>query len=157
MKAGSLRYFLLWPFALSLAACDGGSSGNSDSVRSSANDDRDAPTWQIDYSGDLSGRIEGNSLLVLKIGTSEHQNFTVRTISNNPGLSATLGLINDTPTGFLNRVTLEDGTVCTPSDESDVTILDSSKETFHATVKGQLRCGEAKDQFIDFEAVIQDR
>jgi hypothetical protein len=38
-----------------------------------------------------------------------------------------------------------------------VNVLDTSKETFHATVKGQMKCGEAEDQIIDFEAVIQER
>ncbi|MDZ7670337.1 MAG: hypothetical protein U5Q16_13315 [Gammaproteobacteria bacterium] len=53
-------------------------------------------------------------------------------------------------------MTLEDGTKCAPVDRSDVNILDTSKETFHAIVEGRMKCGAAEDQIIDFEAVIKE-
>jgi hypothetical protein len=134
-------------FALTLAGCDGGSSGKRRP---------DEPNWQIDYFGDLSGHIEGKSLVIVRTGTSKHLNFAVRTIGNKPGLTATLSVHEDKPFGFLSQVTLENGTKCTPADRSDVNVLDTSKETFHATVKGKMKCGEAEDQIIDFEAVIRE-
>ena len=134
--------------AFTFAACDRGTSGSVNP---------DGPKWQLDYSGDLSGHIEGKSLVIVRAGTPTHLNFAVKTIGNNPGLTATLSVREDKPSGFLTRVTLEDGTKCTPVDRSDVKVIDTSKETFHATVKGKLKCGETEDQIIDFEAVIRER
>ncbi len=135
-------------FAVTLAACDGGTSGKS-------NPDR--PKWQVDYTGDLAGHIEGKSLVIVSTGLPEHRNFAVKTVGNNPGLTAMLSVHEDKPYGFLSRVTLENGTKCTPVDDSEVNILDASKETYHATVIGKMKCGEAEDQIIDFAAVIQER
>jgi hypothetical protein len=148
MKSRSWLVTLAWLLALTLAGCDGKASGSSNP---------DGPKWQIDYSGDLSGRIEGKSLVIVRTGPPKHLNFAVKTIGNNPGLTATLSVHEDKPFGFLSRVTLENGTKCTPVDRSDVNVLDTSKETFHATINGKLKCGEAEDQIIDFEAVIQER
>lgn len=142
-----LLTLLVWPIALISAGCDGTSSGN----RSS-----DEPKWQVDYSGDLSGRIDGKSLVIIRTGPPQHLNFAVRTIRNNPGLTATLSVHEDKASGFLSRVTLENGTKCTPVERSDVKILDTSKETFHAIVEGRMKCGAAEDQIIDFEAVIKE-
>lgn len=139
---------LAWLLAFTLAACDRGAAGNSNP---------DGPKWQLVYSGDLSGHIEGKSLVIVGTGTPEHLNFAVKTIRNNPGLTATLSVHEGKPSGFLTRVTLEDGTKCTPVNRSDVKVLDTNKETFHATIEGQMKCGEAEDQIIDFEAVIQER
>lgn len=142
---------LVWLSIFTLAACDGETS------ESSNRSNPDKPKWQLDYSGDLSGHIEGKSLVIVRTGPPANLMFAVKTIGNNPGLTATLSVREDKPSGFLSRVTLEDGTKCTLVDSSDVNILDTSKETFHATVKGKLKCGETEDQIIDFEAVIQDR
>ena len=59
--------------SVTLPACDRETS-------ESLNPDR--PKWQIDYSGDLSGHIEGKSLVIVRTGPSEHLNFAVRTIGN---------------------------------------------------------------------------
>jgi hypothetical protein len=134
--------------SLTLGACDRGTSARS-------NPDR--PKWQVDYSGDLSGHIEGKSLVIVRTGPPTHLNFAVRTISKNPGLTATLSVREDKASGFLTRVTLEDGTKCTPIERSDVNVFDASKEAFHAAVNGKMKCGEAEDQIIDFKAVIQER
>ncbi|NGP54447.1 hypothetical protein [Thioalkalivibrio sp. XN8] len=134
--------------AFTLAACDREASGSSNP---------DGPKWRLNYSGDLSGHIEGKSVVIVRTGPSEHLNFAVRTIGNNPGLTATLSVHEGKPSGFLTWVTLEDGTRCAPFKRSDVSILDTSKETFHATVNGQMKCGQAEDQIIDFQAVIQER
>lgn len=93
----------------------------------------------------------------MRIGTPSHLNFTVRTLNNNPGLTATLSVREDKPSGFLTGITLEDGTACKPIESSEVKVLDTSQDTIHATVKGRMKCGEAEDQIIDFDAVIQQR
>jgi len=138
---------LIWLSALALAGCDGEASKSTDS---------DQPKWQIDYSGDLSGHIEGKSLVIVRTGPPEHLNFAVKTIGNNPGLTATLSVHDNKPSGFLTRVRLEDGTVCSAAERSDVNVLDTSKESFHATIQGVMKCGEAKEQIIEFEAIIQE-
>lgn len=134
--------------AFTLAACDRETLGSSNP---------NGTKWRLSYSGDLSGHIEGKSLVIVKTGPSNHLNFAVRTIGNNPGLTATLSVHDSRPSGFVSRMTLEDGTRCAPFKRSDVSVFDTSKETFHATVNGQMKCGQAEDQFIDFEAVIQER
>ncbi|MFW6052111.1 MAG: hypothetical protein ACODAU_13115 [Myxococcota bacterium] len=131
-------------------------AGSDDSDAPSKGDDSDAPKWQVDYSGDLSGHIEGKSLVIVKTGPPKHVTYAVKTVGNNPGLTATLSVHEGEPSGFLTRVTLEDGTECSPKDRSDVKILDPDKETFHATIEGNLKCGEAEDRVLDFEAVIQE-
>jgi hypothetical protein len=146
MHSKSSRTGLVWVLALTLAGCDGDASKSGDT---------DEPGWKLDYSGDLSGQIKGKSLVIVRTGPPEHLNFAVKTLGKKPGLTATLSVHNDEPSGFLTQVTLEDGTKCTPTDGSDVKILDTSKESFHATVKGKLKCGEAEDQILDFEAVMQ--
>lgn len=148
MNSRFLLALLVGPMAFALAGCDGKSSGNRNS---------DEPKWQIDYSGDLSGHIEGKSLVIVRTGPPQHLNFAVRSIGNNPGVTATLAAHEDKASGFLTRVTLENGTRCSPIDRSDVRILDTSKETFHAIVEGKMKCGEAEDQIIDFTATIKDR
>jgi hypothetical protein len=148
MNSRSRRAVLACLLASTLAACDRGTS---------ATGRPDGPKWQLDYVGDLSGHIEGKSLVIVRTGPPTHLNFAVKTIGNNPGLTATLSVREDKPSGFLTRVTLEDGTKCSPFNHSDVDVLDTNKETFHATVKGKMKCGEAEDQVIDFEAVIQER
>jgi hypothetical protein len=148
MDSRSRRAALAILLAFTLAACDRGTSGSSNP---------DGPKWQLDYLGDLSGHVEGKSLMIVRTGPPEHLNFAVRTIGNNPGLTATLSVHDGKPFGFLTRLTLEDGTKCAPVNRSDVEVLDTSKETFHATVKGQMKCGEAEDRIIDFDAVIQER
>ena len=148
MDSRSWLAVLACSLAFTVAACDRETSGSSKPG---------GPKWQLDYSGDLSGHIEGKSLVIVRAGPPEHLNFAVRTIGNNPGLTATLSVHENKPFGFLSRVTLEDGTRCAPVNRSDVNVLDTSKETFHATVKGQMKCGEGEDQIIDFEAVIRER
>jgi hypothetical protein len=148
MDSRSWLAVLIWLSALALAGCDGKASTRST--------DPDEPKWQIDYSGDLSGHIEGKSLVIVRTGPPEHLNFAVKTIGNNPGLTATLSVNENKSSGFLTRVTLEDGNACTGAERSDVNVLDTSKESFHATIKGVMKCGEAKDQIIEFEAIIQE-
>lgn len=157
MKSRSLLALLVWPMAFMPAGCGVGHSGDGDAGTTSGRDGRDEPKWQIDYSGDLSGQIQGKSLVIVRTGLPAHLNFAVKSIGKNPGLTATLSFREGTASGFLTRMTLEDGTRCTPFNRSDVNIHDTSKENFHATVNGQMKCGEAEDQVIDFEAVIQER
>lgn len=143
-----------WPVGLvllltfTLAACERETSGSSNP---------DNPEWQLDYSGDLSGHIEGKSVVIVRTGTPARLNFAVKTIGNDPGLTATLSVRDGNASGFLTGVTLDDGTRCAPFNRSDVNVLDANKESFHATVTGQMKCGEAEDQIIDFELVIQER
>jgi hypothetical protein len=54
--------------ALTLAACDRGTSGSSKP---------DRPKWQLAYSGDLSGHIEGKALVIVRTGPSEHLNVAL--------------------------------------------------------------------------------
>jgi hypothetical protein len=153
----SSRAGLAWLLVLTLAGCDEGASKGDAPDGPSKRGDRDAPKWKVDYSGDLSGHIEGKSLVIVKTGPAAHTNFAVKTMGKKPGLTATLSIHDDQPSGFLTQVTLEDGTKCKPTGHSNVKILDADKKTFHATIDGKLKCGEAEDQILDFEAVLEER
>lgn len=141
-RLSMLAFFLMF----ALAACEQGRSSDAS---------LDAPEWWLDYDGDLSGRIEGKSIVVVRTGPPAHLNIAVRTIGKNPGLTASLSVHDGKAHGHLLGVTLYDGTRCAPVNRSNVKILDTEKETFHASIEGQMKCGEAEDRIIDFEAVIR--
>lgn len=148
MGSSSGLFMLAFFLMFALAACEQGRSSDAN---------LDAPEWWLDYDGDLSGRIEGKSIVVVRGGPPAHLNIAVRTIGKNPGLTASLSVHDGKAHGHLMGVTLGDGTRCKPVNRSDVEIIDTEKETFHATIEGQMKCGEAEDRIIDFEAVIRKR
>jgi len=118
------------------------------------------PKWKVEYSGDLTGSIEGGIL-------TSHSNPT-GTIAMGAGMNndMTGGAQSSLQVKFfpgeddvnfaLVSLTLDDGTKC----QGDVRnmprgrILNAIDEEFKAEVSGELVCGDAKDKGISFDAAL---
>jgi len=118
------------------------------------------PKWKVEYSGDLTGAIEGGILTsnasptsTIAIGAGMNKDMTG---SAKGGLQVRLFPGKHDGQFASVSLTLGDGTKC----QQDVRNLPRSKvlhadnEKFKAEVWGELLCGDAKDKRISFEAVL---
>jgi len=121
---------------------------------------KNGPKWKVEYSGDLTGSIEGGILV-------SHSNPT-GTIVNGKGMNKDMtggakgGLQvkfhpgKDDVNFALVSLTLGDGMKC----QSDVRnlpkgrVFNADNEEFKAEISGELLCGDAKDKRISFEAAL---
>jgi hypothetical protein len=119
------------------------------------------PKWKVEYSGDLTGSIEGGML-------TSHSNPTAATIAIGGGMNKDMTgsakgrlqvrfLPGKDDAGFAwVDLTLGDGTKCRHDFRNlpGGRVLNADNEKFKAEASGELLCGDAKDKRISFEATI---
>ena len=118
------------------------------------------PKWKVEYSGDLTGSIEGGILTfhsdptsTIAIGRGMNKDMT----GGAKGSLQVKFLPGKDDVNFaLVSLTLGDGTKC----QIDVrnmptgTVHNVDDEEFEAEASGELLCGDAKDERISFEAAL---
>jgi len=109
------------------------------------------PRWQITYSGDLSGKVEGRLLSVVPgpfttaIAGGAMTPDRKRTATESLQMSIVEN--KDKEPQAMIRLTLADGTKCSlpsPQEKARVNFVDKEKKTYHATFEGPLKCGEKR-------------
>ena len=119
------------------------------------------PKWKVDYTGALSGSVEGGILTATSVGTSMTSVLGKAMRSDMKGSASQSLQVNFMASKEAERfanvnLTLADGTKC----KSDVRKLSKGKVTnpepkgFAAEVSGELLCGDAKDQRISYQATM---
>ena len=109
------------------------------------------PRWQITYSGDLSGKVEGRILSVVPgpftTAISGGAMTPDRKSTATESLQMSIVENEDEEPRAMIMLTLADGTKCSlPSsqEKARVKFVDKEKKTYHATFEGPLRCGEKR-------------
>jgi hypothetical protein len=120
------------------------------------------PKWKVDYSGDLTGSVEGGILTATSAGTGSMTSALGKAMKSDLRGSAPQALqvnfmASQTEERFANvNLTLADGTKC----KSDIKKLSRGEVTnpdpkaFTAEVPGELLCGDAKDKRISYSATL---
>lgn len=167
---------------LALAACDSGAApdGKADpttetpaekvikkDVDQGVKDElaKRGPKWKVEYSGDLTGAIEGGIMTAGKVASSMPRMTVVGAgmKKDNSGQGTeSFGATISGPAGkeyAMVKLTLADGTRCSVSPDtakmpSELKLIEPDPRKLRAVLKGSLACGEQKDKVITYMATL---
>lgn len=152
---------------LSLCACDAATptgdvpaSGAAGQIEEGVADavSGHGPKWTFDYAGDLQGSVQGGILAAAKLANTTTVTGAAMTADHSRANQAFMARITDGTHAQAN-LTLADGTRCTDvyrgMTGSTAELLDADSKSFHATLQGTMKCGDAKDRTITYTAVLK--